>query len=233
MCLCALLLCLSPGFGADAGDDALPAPQASLMDSVARGVIMGGLPWGWIAIGGFTAVVVILLDAELARRKIAFKLPVLGFAVGFYLPMATGVPIMVGALSGYMAEGEVTNEASEGVLFAGGLITGEALMGIALAIPIAASSNTDILNIVDNPMWFNSILIMIGLSYTLYYVVKKSNEESAEREALLSARDHDSDHDLPENSGARGSQVARSSIMSGGSSSYGRGSECELSSPVK
>jgi hypothetical protein len=191
------------------------------MDSVARGVIMGGLPWGWIAIGGFTAIIVILVDRELAKRNIPFKLPVLGFAVGFYLPMATGVPIMVGALSGYFAEGEVTNEASEGVLFAGGLITGEALMGITLAIPIAASSDTGILNIVDDPLWYNSIFIMIGLSYTLYYVVKKSNEESAEREALLAGSDDS----------GRGSVVARSSIMSGGSGNYDRSSECELSKP--
>jgi hypothetical protein len=191
------------------------------MDSVARGVIMGGLPWGWIAIGGFTAIIVILVDRELAKRNIPFKLPVLGFAVGFYLPMATGVPIMVGALSGYFAEGEVTNEASEGVLFAGGLITGEALMGITLAIPIAASSDTGILNIVDDPLWYNSIFIMIGLSYTLYYVVKKSNEESAEREALLAGGDDS----------GRGSVVARSSIMSGGSGNYDRSSECELSKP--
>ena len=76
-----LSLCVYVGFGANAGDDALPAPQASLMDSVARGVILGGLPWGWIGIGGFTAIVVILLDRELARREINFKLPVLGFAV--------------------------------------------------------------------------------------------------------------------------------------------------------
>lgn len=191
------------------------------MDSVARGVIMGGLPWGWIAIGGFTAIIVILVDRELAKRNIPFKLPVLGFAVGFYLPMATGVPIMVGALSGYFTEGEVTNEASEGVLFAGGLITGEALMGITLAIPIAASSDTGILNIVDDPLWYNSIFIMIGLSYTLYYVVKKSNEESAEREALLAGGDDS----------GRGSVVARSSIMSGGSGNYDRSSECELSKP--
>jgi hypothetical protein len=211
------------GFGANAGDDALPAPQASLMDSVARGVIMGGLPWGWIGIGGFTAAVVILLDRELARREVAFKLPVLGFAVGFYLPMATGVPIMIGALSGYLAEGEVTNEASEGVLFAGGLITGEALMGITLAIPIAASGNTSILNIVDHPLWYTSILILMGLSYTLFYVVKKSNEATAEHEGLLAAGGEDS--------AARGSLAARSSIMSGGSGNYDRSSECELSSP--
>lgn len=213
------------GFGANAGDDSLPAPQASLMDSVARGVILGGLPWGWIGIGGFAALIVILLDRELARREIPFKLPVLGFAVGFYLPMATGVPIMIGALSGYLAEGGEPNEASEGVLFAGGLITGEALMGITLAIPIAASGDTSILNIVDKPLWFNSIFILLGLSYTLYRVVKQSSAgPGSERDGLLATAERD-------DAGGRGSVAARSSIMSGGGGgNYDRSSEYELPS---
>jgi hypothetical protein len=201
------------------------------MDSVARGVIMGGLPWGWIGIGGFTAIVIILIDRELTRRKIDFKLPVLGFAVGFYLPMATGVPIMVGALSGYMAEGEVTNEASEGVLFAGGLITGEALMGITLAIPIAASGNTSILNIVDDPLWFNSIFIMMGLSYYLYYVVKRSSGTSSEHQSLLLAGESDGSRGDSDEAGCS-SVVGRSSILSS-SSNYDGSSECELSSAAK
>jgi len=104
------------GFGTD-GD--LPAPQASLMDSVSRGVILGGLPWGWVATGGAVAVLVISIDRMLAHYKIPFAMPVLGFAVGFYLPLATGVPIMAGALVSLMTNTDTSNEASEGVLFAG------------------------------------------------------------------------------------------------------------------
>jgi putative OPT family oligopeptide transporter len=95
------------GFGTNG---LLPAPQASLMLSVSKGVILGGLPWGWVAIGGGVAVGVIVIDTLLKRYQVPFAMPVLGFAVGFCkrppsllllsslcladLPLATGVPIM-------------------------------------------------------------------------------------------------------------------------------------------
>ena len=186
---------------------------------------MGGLPWGWIGIGAFTAVIIILTDRELSKRNIPFKLPVLGFAVGFYLPMATGVPIMLGALAGYFAEGDLPDEASEGVLFAGGLITGEALMGIVLAIPIAATSNTSILNIVDHPMWFNSIWILMGLTYLMYYVVKTSNEDP-QKKSLLARNTGTGDRGSLAN---RGSLMGRSSILSTGDN-YARSSDHDLPS---
>mmetsp|Transcript_22066 Transcript_22066/g.32159 ORF Transcript_22066/g.32159 Transcript_22066/m.32159 type:complete len:709 (+) Transcript_22066:76-2202(+) len=154
------------GFGTD-GD--LPAPQASLMDSVSRGVILGGLPWGWVATGGAVAVLVISIDRMLAHYKIPFAMPVLGFAVGFYLPLATGVPIMAGALVSLMTNTDTSNEASEGVLFAGGLITGEALMGITLAIPIAASGSANVLHIFREPVWYTSIFVYIGILYAMYW----------------------------------------------------------------
>jgi uncharacterized oligopeptide transporter (OPT) family protein len=84
------------------------------------------------------------------------------------LPLATGVPIMslpsppiapfvlvlltslrIGAMISGLTEGSHANEASTGVLFAGGLITGEALMGIILAIPIAISGNTSVLHLLS------------------------------------------------------------------------------------
>lgn len=68
------------GFGTNG---LLPAPQASLMLSVSKGVIMGGLPWGWVAIGGLVALVVIISDNLLKFFAIPFAMPVLGFAVGF------------------------------------------------------------------------------------------------------------------------------------------------------
>lgn len=70
------------GFGTNG---LLPAPQASLMLSVSEGVIMGGLPWGWVGIGGLVALLVIGIDTLLKRYAIPFAMPVLGFAVGFCL----------------------------------------------------------------------------------------------------------------------------------------------------
>lgn len=159
------------GFGTNG---LLPAPQASLMLSVSKGVIMGGLPWGWVGIGGVVALVVIGIDTLLKKFAIPFAMPVLGFAVGFCRQQYFFFLITyrfatrhwssnhvlsfwitnsdfhrVGATISALAEGSHTNEASTGVLYAGGLITGEALMGIFLAIPIAISGNTSILHVLS------------------------------------------------------------------------------------
>ena len=163
------------GFGADGGDDALPAPQASLMESVATGVIQGGLPWGFVGAGAGVAIIIIMIDQALKYYNVPFAFPVLGFAVGFYLPLATGVPIMLGALMGVFSGADSSNEASQGVLFAGGLISGEALMGIFLAIPIVASGDGGVMHVVSEPLWWPAILITIGVCYWVYYVSKNQN----------------------------------------------------------
>lgn len=180
------------GFGADAGDNALPAPQASLMESVATGVIQGGLPWGFVGAGAGVAIVVITIDQLLKRYNIPFAFPVLGFAVGFYLPLATGVPIMLGALVGVLAGADPSDEASTGVLFAGGLISGEALMGIILAIPIVLSGNGNVMHVVSEPLWYPAIPITLAVLAWVYYVSKddaKANRKhafTAEWEAIES-----------------------------------------------
>lgn len=110
-------------------------------------------------------------------------------------------------------------------------------MGITLAIPIAASSNTSILNVVDKPMWFNSIWLLMGLAYTLYYVVKTSSEATAEQQGLLAGSGSSSGSEERDSMdmGRISVGVGRSSMMSGGSgghrdSNYDRSSECELPS---
>src|SRR6185312_5366485 len=68
------------------GSKGLPAPQANLMGTVAKGVFAGGLPWAIIGIGAGIAVVVIAIDAVLTARKSSIRIPVMAFAVGVYLP---------------------------------------------------------------------------------------------------------------------------------------------------
>lgn len=166
------------GFGTSEDDDedddsessALPAPQASLMASVALGVIKGGLPWGWVGTGAAVGMAVITTDNLLKYFRVNFSMPVLAFAVGFYLPLDTGVSIMAGALIGVAAGADTNNEASQGVLYAGGLITGEALTGIILAIPIVLSGNPNILHIVPEGLWYISLLLAPAVLYSMYYV---------------------------------------------------------------
>jgi len=138
----------------DAGDQALAAPQASLMASVAKGVFEGGLPWGYLFMGMGVAVLIIALDLYLQAKKFAFRTPVLAVAIGFYLPFQLSVPIFVGGLVSLAVKryhnrkqsGAEEVEASDrrGLLMASGLITGEALMGILVAIPIVLLKQFDI-----------------------------------------------------------------------------------------
>ncbi|GAB5519505.1 MAG: oligopeptide transporter, OPT family [Rhodothermales bacterium] len=136
--------------------DALTAPQASLMSSVAEGVLIGGLPWGLIGVGALIAVAIITLDKNLEARGTTFRAPVLAVAVGIYLPIELSTPIFIGGLVAHLAGNALAARTSDrearkrgernGLLFASGLITGEALVGILLAIPFAAAQSTDVLS---------------------------------------------------------------------------------------
>ena len=153
-----VLILLQKAYGfaghASATDNALAAPQANLMASVAKGVFHGDLPWGFVIIGIALGAAVIVLDEYLQRREIEFRTPVLAVAIGIYLPFELEVPIFTGGLiawfvhRGVKADGQNQN----GLLLASGLITGEALAGIMLAIPMVIFQRTDILTISDKPL---------------------------------------------------------------------------------
>ena len=134
--------------------DPLIAPQATLMASVARGMFGGELPWDMVAIGGVIGAAIIAWDAWLKNRGAKFRAPVLAVAVGIYLPLELSVPIFAGGLVAHLVERRLgvasTGDEGErakrnGMLFAAGLITGEALMGIFIAIPIVSSGRGDVL----------------------------------------------------------------------------------------
>jgi putative OPT family oligopeptide transporter len=143
-----MLLYKAYGFRGQPGApaDALSAIQANLMASVARGVFKGDLPWTYVFIGMGIAAAVIALDEYLKHIGSTFRTPVLAVTIGIYLPLELAVPIFIGGLIHYATKRFHTRrqtpsdqvEASNrnGLLFASGLITGEALMGILLAIPI-------------------------------------------------------------------------------------------------
>jgi len=126
----------------------LVAPQATLMASVAEGVFHGGLPWGMVGAGAAIGVGIILVDEWLRRRGASFRAPVLAVAVGIYLPLEVDTPIFLGGLIAWAVQRRLRRAdtgAGAGTLFAAGLITGEALAGILLAIPIVVTGSTDLL----------------------------------------------------------------------------------------
>ncbi len=192
-----------------AGPKALSAPQANLMASVAKGVFKGELPWNFIYIGMAVAVGIIALDLYLQKKGSAFRTPILAVAIGFYLPLELSVPIFAGGLIHYavgkfLSRRKTTAEKAEessrnGLLFASGLITGEALMGIFLAIPIILLKRLDISlplfyidNAIDKALNFLGItlpvtlpvgatlgsVLLIGVAYWLYRTALGSQQKA-------------------------------------------------------
>lgn len=120
----------------------LTAPQATLMANLATGVFGGSLPWHLVGVGMLLGVAVIGLDVRQARRGAALRLPVLAVALGMYLPLKLSTTIMFGGLLAELVRIAQRSGQTEdrGLLCAAGLVTGEALVGIFLALPIALSS---------------------------------------------------------------------------------------------
>jgi putative OPT family oligopeptide transporter len=139
---------------AGAGPRALPAPQANVMEAVAKGIFSGKLDWTFILIGMVVAAALVALDTVLEKRHSTFRTPVLAVAIGFYLPFSQSTTIFIGGVIATLVKRTLTRmrasqenqEASEqrSVLFASGLITGEALMGILVAIPTVLMKNADL-----------------------------------------------------------------------------------------
>jgi putative OPT family oligopeptide transporter len=115
--------------GARAG--ALAAPQAFLMAKVAQGVFNGGLPWGAVAAGALLATVLVAIDLALERRGAPWRTPVMPVAIGLYLPLGLSVAIFMGSLARLTRRNRDSESYSgPGLLFAAGLVAGEALMGV-------------------------------------------------------------------------------------------------------
>ena len=155
------LLASAYGIGAPSPEhpNSLSAPQATLMASVAKGMFGGQLPWGMIAMGAGVGAAIIAIDEWLKSRGAKFRVPVLAAAIGIYLPLELMVPIFLGGLLSHLVQRKhkVSDDDEEekdrihrpGTLFSAGLITGEALMGIAIAIPIVVTSNAEVLALPD------------------------------------------------------------------------------------
>ena len=137
----------------------LSAPQATLMAGLTRSVFGAGLPWPLVGLGAAIGVLVILLDRRLEARGSDFRLPVLAVALGIYLPLKLSAAIFVGGMISALVQHrwlQSDEPSRRGLLFAAGLITGEALMGIMLAIPIALAAlwpgiNPDPFTLFDAP----------------------------------------------------------------------------------
>lgn len=129
---------------------ALPAPQATLMATVVKGFFGGKLPWIEICCGMGLAVIAVIIDELLKRSKTGYRFPPLLLALGIYLPLGFVTAFFVGGLVNYFVSLKVSDKKmheeshNKGILFASGLIAGEAILGAILTIPFAYYQSTDI-----------------------------------------------------------------------------------------
>ncbi|HWU87972.1 MAG TPA: oligopeptide transporter, OPT family [Kofleriaceae bacterium] len=159
----------------------LQVPQATLMGTVSKGVFAGGLPWDIIGVGAAIAAIVISIDVILQKRGSKIRVPVMAFAVGVYLPFELNVPIFLGGIVAWLisrsldrvnASPERRSEVERnGFLVAAGFITGESLMGIAIAVPVAIQESEYALAPFGKDFETLKLpgLILVGIVFALLY----------------------------------------------------------------
>jgi len=158
------------------GTEAIAAPQATLMKMIVEGVMDGQLPWSLIFMGVFIAVVIEILGV-----------PVLPVAIGLYLPLELSSTIMIGGIIKLIIDkkkGASSNdESSNGILFCSGLIAGEGLVGIILAIlaVMGVDSKIDVSGSLSIN-WIGTLVLLALLVFCVYISGrgKKTGNEKAE-----------------------------------------------------
>lgn len=170
-----LMAFLDRAFGIGSGG--LLAPQASMFAALANGLFMEGtnLPWDMIALGAVLAVALIFVGAYLRKRGSSFGISPMAVAVGIYLPFTTTLPILLGGIihllvtKKYQTQQKLEMAIQAGTVFCAGLVAGEALTGIFLAIPIGMDVRLPLAAIGSEPVRdILSVLVLLGLPWMIY-----------------------------------------------------------------
>lgn len=162
----------------------LPAPQATLISALARGVLGDSLDWSMIGTGAAAGVLLIIGDGFLGRKG-WMRLPPLAVGIGIYLPPGVTIPVMVGAILGRIFQRRIAGKANAetarrmGVLMASGFIVGESLFGVFLAGLIVGTGNGSPLALVGEDFKpFDAILGLSAFAAVLYVLYRRSARAS-------------------------------------------------------
>lgn len=160
------------------GSAELSAPQATLMKMIIEGVMDGNLPWALVFVGVFIAVVIEILG-----------IPVLPVAIGLYLPLELSATIMIGGILRWYVDKKSKNkdrdnEAGSGVLFCSGLIAGEGLVGILLAVlaVLGVDGKIDLSGVVNTGTIGGLVLFAVMIFCVLKFAMAKKKEIADETE---------------------------------------------------
>lgn len=147
----------------------LAAPQATLIASIAKGIFSHNLEWSMIQVGLVIGAIIIIIDFILSKMNVPFRLPALAVGMGIYLPPTITTPIILGSFISWFIKIQAKKRATQAglnptssyknvdrkaSLIAAGLIVGESLIGVTIAVIIVISSNDAPLNITN---WLSSI----------------------------------------------------------------------------
>jgi putative OPT family oligopeptide transporter len=157
-----------------AGENALAAPQAALISSLANGVLGGNIRWDLIGYGALLGVALVILD-EILRASKKMRMPPLCVGMGIYLPMALTLLIPLGAVLGHFYEKWADRQKNPefvkrmGVLGATGFIVGESLMGVAFAGVVALTGSDTPLAVVGpafehKAIWIGIVLFAVSIA---------------------------------------------------------------------
>ncbi len=162
------------------GPHALPAPQATLISELAKGVIQGQINWGLLGIGALIGVVLIVID-ELLRAKTRYQFPPLAVGLGIYLPAATTSAAVLGAVVGWIYNRSVAKGPNPdiarrmGVLVASGLIVGESLFNVLLAGVIVKTGNATPFALVGDAFQVYAVpLAAVAFALTIFVLYRWS-----------------------------------------------------------
>ena len=159
------------------GSPTLSAPQATLMKSVSDGVFTGNLPWNFVFIGGIIAIILILIDLRQEKIGSDFRVPVLAVAVGIYLPITLTVPIFIGGMINHLGKkaGGSAKSEKNGLLMSSGFITGEALCGIGIAVPVFLTGVKDWWPTFYEKSDMIGVFVFISIIFWLYKTVSNKD----------------------------------------------------------
>lgn len=165
LAICGVMVLLDKAWGF--GSAELAAPQATLMKVIVEGIMNGNLPWGLILIGAFVSIAVELLGVSS-----------LAVAIGLYLPLEISVSTMIGGIIRFVADKKNSKSAEdndEGILFCSGIIAGEGLLGILLAVLAVTHIDrfVDLSGIINTGIYGGLAVLAIIIAVILKFGLKK------------------------------------------------------------
>ncbi len=169
---------------------ALAAPQATLMAAIASGIIDHNIHWNMVEIGVVLGVVLILVDVFILKLKNLPRLSVLSVGIGIYLPAGITIMLVLGGIVSYLVKRKINKTTTQknrlemllqkGTLVSAGLIVGESLIGVVVALVIGLTANQDILSLVSASFapFANVLAVLVFLATVVFlYRYKTTSKE--------------------------------------------------------